>query len=281
MALNTDHELQEPSAANGEFDLHKECMSKCRLSVITKYIEMNPERLAVPDMWGSWPLHRLLFNSSKSSTVKIALMLIEKYPAAFAYQDQHGNFPLHAECWMKCRSAVIRKCIELYPEALSKVDTWRYLLLHRLLWNEIKLKESSCIEDALMMIEKYPAALQHRNLEGYLPLHIECKYKFRSTIILKCEELYPGGLDDRAVAMILKRIDESNIRDYAQRKHPRYRRRVLNLLQRHVFTPKHESDYRDLNWQPRAAMMMFLSQIQQSRQQQGNAALVLVESLLA
>jgi hypothetical protein len=43
--------------------------------------------------------------------------------------------------------------------------------------------------------------------------------------------------------------------------YPEYRRRILNLLPHHVFTPAHKSDYRDLNWQPRAAMMMLLSQM--------------------
>jgi hypothetical protein len=40
----------------------------------------------------------------------------------------------------------------------------------------------------------------------------------------------------------------------------------MNLLPHHVFTPTHEIDYRDLNWQSREAMMMLLSQIKIQQQ---------------
>jgi len=48
--------------------------------------------------------------------------------------------------------------IDLYPEALGKADVLGCLPLHTLFRNV-----SSSIEDALMMMEKFPAALQCRN----------------------------------------------------------------------------------------------------------------------
>jgi hypothetical protein len=42
---------------------------------------------------------------------------------------------------------------------------------------------------------------------------------------------------------------------------PLYRRRILHLLPRQVFTPTHDADYRDLNRKPRTAMIMFLLQM--------------------
>jgi hypothetical protein len=115
---------------------------------------------------------------------------------------------------------------------------------------------------------------------------MECHSRCRSSIISRCIELYPGILDDEAVAIIIAKVNKSNFLAYAPallvifaarpmslydreassqydiRADPHYRRRILNLLPRHVFTPTHESDYRDLHWQPRAAMMMLSSKIQ-------------------
>jgi hypothetical protein len=76
-------------------------------------------------------------------------MMMEKYSAALRNPNEYGHLPLHVECSIRCRSAIILKCIELYSEALA--DAQGYLLLHRLLDNE-----SSSIKDALMMMmEKY------------------------------------------------------------------------------------------------------------------------------
>jgi hypothetical protein len=137
-----------------------------------------------------------------------------------------------------------------------------------------------------VLIEKYPVAVKHRNEYNNLPLHIECNHQCRSSIILKYLELYPEALDDKAVFTIISRIEKNNLftyfhvllivftarpmslydRDTYQvlvddiRDDPYCRRRILNLLPRHVLTQTHKSDNRDLNWRPRAAMMMLLSQ---------------------
>jgi hypothetical protein len=84
----------------------------------------------------------------------------------------------------------VSKCIKIYPEALSKADSEGNLPLHKILWYE-----ASTIDDTLRMIEKHPAALQHQNAVGQLPLHIECSCKRRSSIISKCIELHPQALE--------------------------------------------------------------------------------------
>jgi hypothetical protein len=60
--------------------------------------------------------------------------------------------------------------IKQYPESLQLFDDWEGLTLHTLLRDEF-----SPIEVALTMIEKHPAALQHKYGFDYLPLLIECQ----------------------------------------------------------------------------------------------------------
>jgi hypothetical protein len=91
----------------------------------------------------------------------------------------------------QCRSSIISKCIELYPESLANPDKDRDLPLHKLLWNNI-----TSIGIAVMVIaviEKHPAALKHRNRFRHLPLHIECWSKFRPSVTLKCIKPYPAS----------------------------------------------------------------------------------------
>jgi hypothetical protein len=137
--------------------LHIECENQCRPSIISQCIERYPEALTIADGEGYLPLHWLI--RSKSSSVEDALMMIEKYPAALQHRDRYGYLPLHMECFGRCRPTIISQCIDLYPEGLAVAteETLR-LPLHWLLYSK-----SSWIEDALLMIEKYPAALQHRD----------------------------------------------------------------------------------------------------------------------
>jgi hypothetical protein len=285
---------------HGDLPLHIECLYQCRSAVIAKFIELYPEALAKSDLWDNLPLHLVLGN--KLADIDIALVMIEKYPAALEHRNRHGELPLHVVCdRYQCRSSIISKCIEIYPEALSVPDAPGYLPLHLLLRNSM-----SSLDDALTMIEKYPAALQHRSIHDSLPLHVESEYRCRSSIISKCIELYLDSLDNKAIMMIMSKANHDNFYSYAPvltvifthrpmslydcrgtysfkdiRRDHLYRRRILHLLPHHVSTPTHQSDYRDLNWQPRAAMMMLLSQIDQGRQQQeSNEALILVDSLL-
>jgi hypothetical protein len=115
------------------------------------------------------------------------MMMIKKYPAALMHPDIIHTLPIHIECRYKCRSSVVSTCIELYPDSLSKADGEQMLPLHCLLRD---VNEIYSEEDALMMIEKYPAALQHQDKYGCLPIHLYCK----SAILSKCIELYPESL---------------------------------------------------------------------------------------
>jgi hypothetical protein len=229
--------------------------------------------------------------TNELTSINLALMMMEKYPAALSRRNIDGQLPLHVECECRSRSPIIAKFIESYPEALAKADSTGYLPLHMLLWNQ-----SSSIDDAMMMIEIYPAALRHRNTYVNCPLHFECITQCRSAVISKCIERYPEAVDDQAIAEIIIKINKRNFHAYTSilsmvftvrsmslyssypnvkddiRLNPPYRRRILNLLPRHVFTPTHESDYRDLNWQPRSAMMILLSQMQIQHPQGSNSA---------
>jgi hypothetical protein len=55
--------------------------------------------------------------------------------------------------------------------------------------------------------------------------------------------------------------DHRTFLQFDKRKDPTYRRRILHLLPRHVFTPTHDADSRDLNWKPRSALVMLLTQM--------------------
>jgi ankyrin repeat protein len=269
----------EVQLSNGNIPLHIECIYQCRPSIISKCIELYPQGLEVVNNLNYLPLHSLLSNTLLS-TDAIALMMIAKYPAALEHRNYNGLLPIHIGCHRQCSSAVLAKCIEIYPVSLSMSDTQGSLPFHLLLYNE-----NSSVEDALMMMEKYPAALQHF-CGDYLPLHIECGTQCRAVIISKHIEIYPESLDENAIDLIISKIDKTNFNRYTSvlsivftarpmslynhdpsikhdiRFDSTYRRRILNLLPLRVLTPIHYADYRDLNWQPRAAMMMFLSQMQ-------------------
>jgi ankyrin repeat protein len=96
---------------------------------------------------------------------------------------------IHEECNYQCRISNILQSMDQYPSLLARVDDHGCLLLHLVLQNH-----NSLIEDALLMIDKYPASLRHSNHQHYLPLHLECKFQCRSTIISRCIELYPEAL---------------------------------------------------------------------------------------
>jgi hypothetical protein len=98
--------------------------------------------------------------------------------------DVH-ELDLHEECKNQFRSSIILQHIDKYPQSLAELDSQKSLLLHRLLRNEMH-----SVELAMAMISKYPAALQHQDQYGFLPIHLYCK----SAILSKCIELYPESL---------------------------------------------------------------------------------------
>jgi ankyrin repeat protein len=173
----------------GKLPLHIECEYQCRSYIISKCTELYPESLGIhaADKEGYLPLNRLL--GKQASSVDFALKLIEKYPAALGFKNLYGDLPLHVECIYQCRSDIISKCYEIYPESLNVANGQGCLSMHHLLANK-----SSSIDYALMMIEKYPVALQHQSDFGEIPLHCECKNRCRLSNIAKCIELYPESL---------------------------------------------------------------------------------------
>jgi hypothetical protein len=85
------------------------------------------------DEYGNLPLHVLL--QKPSSSDELAMVIIEKYPAALQHQNENGYLPIHIECEELCRSEILSKCIELYPESLAVTGNWGKLPLHLLLLN--------------------------------------------------------------------------------------------------------------------------------------------------
>jgi hypothetical protein len=154
------------------------------------------------------------------------------------------------------------------------------------------------------MIDLYPSPVKHQNSFGDLPTHSECKFQCRPAIIAKLIELYPESCDNAVFEEVIPNVDTYNFHEFSSLLKIMYtfkpmslyrrlgyvldidcRRRVLHLLPRHAFTPTHDVDYQDLNWQPRAAMMMILSQMkihQSSRehQQEGSSTSIVVDILL-
>jgi hypothetical protein len=145
-------------------------------------------RCTMTDKIRQW--HDILMHESSSYPANKLIQMLVNDPslATLAYAND-TNLPLHIECKYQCRSSILSKCIELYPEALSIADIRGYLPLHLLLWNR-----SSSVEDALMLMENYAAALEHQTVNDCLALHIECHVLGRSGIIAKYIELYPQSL---------------------------------------------------------------------------------------
>jgi ankyrin repeat protein len=140
----------------GDLPLHLECIWQSRSTVISKCIQLYPESLSKASGNEYLPLNCLLGN--KSSSVDDALTMIENYPEAVKHRNHIGSLPIHIECNTQGRTSVIAKLFELYPESIVETNKRGNMPLHELLSNE---NQSSSIEDALMMIDKYPDAVRH------------------------------------------------------------------------------------------------------------------------
>jgi hypothetical protein len=174
--------------------IHTECSNQCRSAILSKCVELYPESLSVTSKYDSFPLHILLTNTA--SSIEDALMMIEKCPESLrcgniCFFSTGKILPIHIECRNRCRSAVLSKCIEIYPESLSVAIGSGSSPLHMLLRNT-----TSSIDAALMLIQKYPEALRRAETGGdrYLPIHIECANQSRAAILSKCIEIYPKSL---------------------------------------------------------------------------------------
>jgi hypothetical protein len=112
-------------------------------------------------------------------------MMLEIYPTAQYRQDSGYKLSIHIECDNQSISIIVSTCIEHYPQSLAEANNESgYLPLHYSLSTYF-----SSVDVTLMMIEKFPAALEHPNNSGELPLPLECKLQCRSAIIKsKCIE---------------------------------------------------------------------------------------------
>jgi hypothetical protein len=68
--------------------LHIECKNQCRLSIISKCIELYPEALATENNLNNLPLHVILGN--QASSVDAALMVMEAYTDGLQHQNRDG-----------------------------------------------------------------------------------------------------------------------------------------------------------------------------------------------
>jgi hypothetical protein len=158
--INIDPDALRREGKGGNLPLHVECQHQRRVQVISRCLELYPESITVPNHAGNLPLH-LFLKRGALMDVDLAFMIINKYPAALKLWNMDGNLPLHIEIKSKCRSPIISECIELYPDSLSFVDQEGFMPLHWLL-----SRESSSTVDAMMIIEKHPAVLQHQGNIG-------------------------------------------------------------------------------------------------------------------
>jgi hypothetical protein len=169
-----------------------------------------------------------------------------------------------------------------------------YLPLHNLLWSERKSNNV-----ALMVIEKYPAALRHQQNKLFqLPLHVECGNQCRPAIVSKCIELYPESLvmaDSRGYLPFHASLDpqRSNARRASSILHlllaahptafyypphdpvidkldaiksPDLRRKIFNLHPSCLSSIAHVQSYHDLNWQSRFSLLQLWLQIMGKKQ---------------
>lgn len=278
--INSHPEALRIRDADCFLPIHIEIRVNCRPAILARCIELYPKSLTKQDSYGHLALHHLLY--SKTSSTEIALMMIERYPEALIQCDQFGRYPICYECSEQCRSIILSQCIKRYPELLSYRTYNGYLPLHKVLMNK-----SSSIEVAMMLINAYPEALIKEDHNDNFPHHIECLMRCRPSILMKCIELYPDSFGNKSISMIGLKVNRSNFHEYSSilsmiftirpeclyqdsiyasdaRKDPYFRRSVLNLLPRHVFTLNHLTDFRNLNWQARSSLIFLLSMLQLS-----------------
>jgi hypothetical protein len=210
---------------DGCLPLHFECENMCRKAVICKYVELYPQGLSVAAEGGNLPLHIILSNIL--STEEMVLMIIDMYPEAIRCPDTYGSYPIHIECLNAGRWSIISRFIELYPEAMKIPSGPQLIPLHYLMAPHMLSKcniasltskypelldivdfcgcmiptesfpETAFIEEGtvLQLIDAYPVALQYQGCMGNLPIHIECLYEARKSVIMRCIELYPESLE--------------------------------------------------------------------------------------
>jgi hypothetical protein len=250
-------------------------------------MEDSIDMLSKADQRGDLPLHRLLCNVY--TTTEAALLMIDKYPAALRHQNYVGFLPLHIECGRQCRSIVISKCIELYPQSLEVGNMNGYTPLLLLIYTNKPLTQT------LELIHKCTAAVRLPTSRDYLPLHFECDKLCRPTIISKLIELYPEALSmcnksgNIPWTLALQKTDcipyiyqrrksltillsaypsafyhpphDPIVNKLAMMRHRTCRRMILNLFPSCLSSAAHLQSYHDLNWQSSCSLLHLWLQI--------------------
>jgi ankyrin repeat protein len=115
------------------------------------------------DSRGMTPLHYILLYSPPS---KILRKIIDLAPNATMIQDNYGELLLHAACKGSSTTENLLILLEAYPIALKVQDKWGSLPLHHILFYN---NSDDCKK---MILKKYPLAAKVKDDNGNLPFHI-------------------------------------------------------------------------------------------------------------
>jgi len=158
------------------------------VNLVEALVKLFPESLEVKDCTGYIPLH---YAASKVPS-EILELLCDKNPASLRIEvDNTKKLPIHLLCERakSCANLTggLQKMIELCPESLLHPDEAGNLPLHSLL-----LGKHPDLQFVKILISKNPAALQHKNKSGMLPIHLA-----NDDMFLQCAQAFPGGLEER------------------------------------------------------------------------------------
>lgn len=124
------------------------------------------------------------------------VMLQYRLGLQFLIQRRH---PLHLACMSKATPEIIRKLIDIYPNAAAMPDTPEHQLpLH------IAVSHCASVEALQVLYEAYPDAIKcHTKTRGFIPLHIACLHKDAcSDIVRFLLDKYKDGAMVRPVTKI-------------------------------------------------------------------------------
>ena len=131
---------------------------------------------------------------NESVTEGIIRCLLEYFPDDARATDSKGRTPLHSACHNRSATLnIIKHLIDVAPESVRSVtDGGSSMPLHYLCQNN-KLDEETTMQILKLLIEKYPAAVRHANINGYLPIHLAAAWVISPEVSRVLIEAYPGS----------------------------------------------------------------------------------------
>ena len=180
---------------NGRLPIHLACLWRspefCRV-----LIEAYPGSVSIPDGTEELPLHNLCNrrDGDEASAMKILKLLIRKYPEAVTRAAHHGILPIHIAS--RYRSGEFcQVLIHAAPDSVRRVDNGGRMPLHYLCSRSgHDDDEAAALQVLKLLIEKYPEAAQHSNVDGVLPIYIASASRWRSPEFCRLLiEAYPGS----------------------------------------------------------------------------------------